>query len=242
MTDKGRIRVATFNIKHGARADEYHGNPKRVAEACESLDVDVLALQEVDQYTIRNRRADLPQLIAKATGLRPVFAPTMNFVFGRYGNALLAHEIEWAEAMPLGGARRFKTHLVGRELQFGYEPRNAIVAGVRIDGRAITVAATHLSTNPRIGQRQLLSIEQALVIQPKPNMLLGDLNLTRAEVTPFLPAAAELAEGLTFPAPSPHKQIDHIAVDGLKISAVEAVRFPEVSDHLALVATVELFD
>ena len=53
------------------------------------------------------------------------------------------------------------------------------------------------------------------------------------------PSSIDFVDGgePTFPAVKPVLRIDHIAVNGLTVEAVNAVRFP-VSDHLALVVDV----
>lgn len=235
------IKVATFNLKHGAGAEGYVGNPKATAEACASLKADVLALQEVDKRVVRSRCANLAGLVAKASGMNVVFAPTMKFHIGRYGNALLVNgEIEDVEVLDLGGGPRFRKHVAGHEFQRSYEPRNAILATARIGDRQYSVASTHLSTDHLTNSEQLTIVLDALACRPEPHILLGDLNQNRRQVLaqPLL-NTMELADGPpTFKSPSPNRNIDHIAVSGLTICAVEA-RLLAISDHLALVATLE---
>ena len=126
------VRLATFNIRHGAPSRGYKGEPERVAAACASLAADVLALQEVDRGLARSGRADLAQVAADAAGMEVVFAQTMPLRGGQYGNALLVRgEIEDVEIVRLPGGYRFWVRR---------EPRNAIVATARLsmtsdDGR-----------------------------------------------------------------------------------------------------------
>ena len=67
MTTAATLRVATFNLKHGATAAGYIGNPALVAAACAELDADILALQEVDRHIWRSRFSDLYQRAAGTT-------------------------------------------------------------------------------------------------------------------------------------------------------------------------------
>jgi endonuclease/exonuclease/phosphatase family metal-dependent hydrolase len=223
------VRVATFNIRHGAPTTGYRGDPDRVAAACAALGVDVLALQEVDHGLARSQRAHLAARAAEAAGMEMVFAPTMNLRGGEYGNALLARgDIEDVDVVGLAPGYRF-----GRKR----EPRNAILATVRVGERRLSVAVTHLSTQRWASHGQLGQVIEVLHRRDGPQLLMGDLNRTSAEVIAH-PATAALefaAAPPTFPALKPVLQIDHIGVRGVEIGPVRAVRLP-VSDHLALVA------
>ena len=231
----GLLRLATFNIRHGAPSRGYRGDPERVAAACASLAADVLALQEVDQGLARSGGADLAREAAEAAGMNYVFAPTMPLRGGNYGNALLVRgAIDDVEILRLPGGYRFWVRR---------EPRNAIVATIRPDraaGRPVSVAATHLSTQRWASRGQLSQVVDRLTSRPRPHVLLGDLNRTSAEVKSH-PAFGRIgfADGgePTFPALKPVLRIDHVALNGLDIEAVAAVRLP-LSDHLALVADV----
>jgi endonuclease/exonuclease/phosphatase family metal-dependent hydrolase len=235
------IRLATFNTQHGARAEGYLGNPEQTAAACASLRADVLALQEVDKGTLRCRRADLAALVAEASDMKVVFAPSIRFRIGSYGNALLVRgEIENYEVLEMTGGHRIRLRWRGHQLLAGHEGHNAILATVRVGERRISLAATHLSTEPPVNARHLPQVISALAARPEPRVLMGDLNRRRHQILELLATnGLVLADGPpTFPAPSPTAAIDQIAVTGLTVRAVEAVALP-VSDHLALVADVE---
>jgi endonuclease/exonuclease/phosphatase family metal-dependent hydrolase len=223
------VRVATFNIRHGAPVNGYRGDPDQLAAACAGLGVDVLALQEVDHGLARSKRAHLAQRAAEAAGMEMVFAPTMTLRGGDYGNALLVRgSIDEVEIVGLQPGYRFWAKR---------EPRNAIVATARIGERRLSVAATHLSTQRSTSRGQLVDVIDALHRRDRPQLLMGDLNRTAAEVL-GVPATEvlEFAAGPpTFPAIKPVLQIDHIAARGVEIGDVTAIRLP-VSDHLALVA------
>lgn len=228
------LRLATFNIKHGAPADKYRAKPQLVGEACAQLEADILALQEVDNNTFRVNRNDLTAQAAKATGMNAVFAKTMQFYAGSYGNALLVRgDIQDVEIVALGGSKRFK--LARQHIKFGYEPRNALVATARINNQDISVGATHLTTEPGLQKQQLFQVLQRLYERPAPRVLLGDLNMTHRQI-----AAAGLLSAMdfvrakpTFPVHEPRKQIDHIALDGLR-HVHNQTHHMAVSDHLSL--------
>lgn len=235
------MRLATFNVKHGALGEGYRSNPDLLVEACVELQADILALQEVDRRTVRSRGADLPALIAKETDMKVVFAKTMQFCIGQYGNALLVRgDIDEDTILSMRGGHRFRQKVGERTVRLRHEPRNAIVATAHIGEKAVSIAATHLSPERKYSKQQLPQVLAELACRPEPQVLMGDLNLSRREVLAQLQGSSlTLADSLpTFPASSPKRAIDHIAVNGLTITNSEAILLP-VSDHLAFVAEVQ---
>lgn len=238
------FRLATFNIKHGATARGNRGDPDAVAEACASLQADVLALQEVDHGVPRSGSTDLAAVAAEATGMKVVFAPAMRIGSGRYGNALLVRgDVMNHEVLMLKGPRWRRARRIAR-IPAGPEPRNVILATARVGGHRLSIAATHLDTRETISRTQLRQAVAKLQSLPEPWVLMGDLNRTSDDVLsePLL-RPMELVRGPhTFPAPNPMRSIDHLAVRGLVIrpDSVRAVRSARVSDHLALVCDVDM--
>ena len=224
-----RIRVVSFNILHGQRAD---GSGKvdlpLLQRSAASLEPDLLALQEVDVGVPRSGRADQARAVGEATGLHAVFGKAARVGgIGKYGNALLARTgITDVDVVALP-----KTHR-------NHEPRAAIVATV--DG--ITVCATHLSIHRPEVHDQLAAAVGPLTSRPGPRMLVGDLNLLPDEVAHVVEAAGmTLADTTapTFPRNEPRIRIDHVAVsDDLRVVGVEVVPTAS-SDHCALVVEVE---
>ena len=235
------IRVATWNIKHSAYRDRYRGNPRLLAKACASLGAHILALQEVDKGVVRSGFYDMASLAAKECGMEPIFVPTLQYKIGQYGNTLLANgKVLSRDHKEFDGGPRFRLKMgKRRQLAFGYEPRNAIVANFAVQNRELHVYATHLSTQKQLRSQQLDRLLGTIPASLAPLIVLGDLNMTRKEALPYFQNAnMELLDGpSTYPADEPRRSIDHIAVRGLAAEAIQAVRLP-VSDHRALVADV----
>lgn len=225
------MRVATWNCQHG------RPEPPRIGESAAALDVDVLAMQEVDRGSRRVEQRDLAAMVQEAFGGHLTWAPAFTFSDGgEYGNALLVRgEVRDELVLPLPGRRRGK----------GSEPRVASITAVVVDGREWTVANTHLSTHRRMAAEQLVALLDALRSWPAPRVLLGDLNLEVPHLLPSLTAESyRLAIGpATHPAQRPRRQIDHVAVSGQGCSVVpwEAVQLA-VGDHRALIADVSCPD
>lgn len=221
------VRIATFNLHHAAPPGRpYTG--RGLKAAVQQLDVDLLALQEVDRRVSRSRFSDQAAIVSRATGLHPVFVSARPLgPFGRYGIALLSAE-------PASAIE------VVRLPSFGMEPRVAIVASVVLGGVRVSVAATHLQNRRRVAAAQIDVVLERLMARPGPHVLLGDLN-----AGPDLLGRSMSEHGLiraesppTFPTRAPTDSIDWIAVRGLTVRDAEV---PDVwlSDHFPLVATVE---
>src|SRR6266545_5861292 len=107
-----RLRVATWNCQHGRPA------PAKIGESVALLDVDVLAMQEVDRNTRRVGGRDLAHTAREAFEAELVWAPALSLGDGGdYGNALLVRgEVLDSEVVVLPGRRRR-----------GSEPRVALV-------------------------------------------------------------------------------------------------------------------
>ncbi len=230
-----RLRVATFNIKHGTRPGlrpwPWVTLP-RLQAAVRSLDADVVGLQEVDRRLVRSWFVDQARYCAKAAG-----APAYQFVRarwllgGHYGNALVVRgELRGAD-------------LVRLPRPAGTEPRVALVAPAVVRETEVTLACTHLHNHEPTAAEQLLALLAVLATRRRPLVLMGDLNLPREQFVPVLEAAGfdPGPVALTTPWPEPARQIDVVAVAGGRVLSAEAPPEP-TSDHRPVVADIELAD
>ncbi|MEX2254773.1 MAG: endonuclease/exonuclease/phosphatase family protein [Acidimicrobiia bacterium] len=229
----GVVRVATFNIRHGAAGDD-HVRPVALLRACAALDPDLLGLQEVERGRRRSWYVDQGRLVAAYLRARSVDGPAIQRNRWRaYGNSLIVRgrvrDVEVLD-LPRGPER---------------EPRSAVVATVTVHGLTLAVAVTHLQHRPARLRHlphdaggQLRSVLEALAARPRPRILLGDLNLQPPTAVPILEDAGfTVAEhGPTYPADEPRLRLDYVAVDGLRVRDVQIAGAAEVSDHRAVVA------
>jgi endonuclease/exonuclease/phosphatase family metal-dependent hydrolase len=229
----GAIRVATFNIRHGATVDDLV-RPVALARACAELDPDVLGLQEVERGNRRSWYVDQGRFVAAYLRARYAAGPAVRRSRWRtYGNGLVARgrirDVAVVD-LPRGPER---------------EPRSAVLAVVTVGEVRISVAVTHLQHRPaRLrhlpsdGARQLSAVLDALRARPSPRLLLGDLNLQPPAAQPILESAGfTVAEhGPTYPADVPRIRLDYVAVDGLRVGDVRVAGHASVSDHRAVVA------
>lgn len=247
------LRVATFNLQHGRRADGTV-DLDRLTAAVVSLDADILALQEVDRAQPRSGNADLASLIAKATGARSWhFQPVLRGVAGQdalvrangdegsdvptYGIALLSrYEVtDWKSLRLPRLPVRHPYRSAGRWVRVNEEPRSAMLAMINTPLGPLTMINTHLTIVPGSRIRQLRRLARSVRRFPDPVVIAGDLNVAApwpTRVTRY----RSLATTPTFPANQPVRQIDHLLTRGWAVRT-HTVSTPEldVSDHRALV-------
>ncbi|GAB4096649.1 endonuclease/exonuclease/phosphatase family protein [Brachybacterium horti] len=174
------MRVATFNIHHGADARGRLDLTRTVA-AIAATGADLVALQEVDvRFGVRSRDQDQASLLGEALGMDVRFGPAMVRGEGDgYGLALLSRA-------PIGEA---VMHVLPgasgpRPLR---EPRGVLDARVELPGEgSVRVLVTHLDHDHWSHRdAQVREILRLVAEDAGPVVLLGDLNAD--------PSAPELA-------------------------------------------------
>jgi endonuclease/exonuclease/phosphatase family metal-dependent hydrolase len=248
------VRLATFNILSGRSPDDGRVDVSRFAEAVQSLDADVLGLQEVDRHQARSQHHDLTEIAAQAMGAvdhRFVAAiagtpgESWSAATGEedagtaaYGVALLSRfpvqswEVVRLPALPFPAPHVFAGRR--RPVLVRDEARVAVVALVGTPSKAITVVTTHLSFIDGWNDAQLWRLRRALAGRRGPLVLMGDLNMGTRRATRGT-GLASLAAAQTFPADRPTRQIDHVLARRLRSrpTSATAVELP-MSDHRAL--------
>ncbi|WJD96141.1 endonuclease/exonuclease/phosphatase family protein [Streptomyces antimycoticus] len=240
-----RLRVATFNIHHGASPADVL-DLERVARVIQDLRVDVVGLQEVDRFWKRSGFVDQPAWLGERLGMRHAFGANLDLdpeEPGRprrqYGTAVLSREPirSWTN-----------THL---PLVPGHEQRGLLRATLEVRGGCVDFAVTHLQHDDTMErERQAARIVELLGSSPERTVLVGDLNATPE--TPELgiltgalddvwPRAGS-GDGFTYDALDPHARIDfHLASRDLRpLTAQVVTADPEASDHLPVVSDLEM--
>jgi endonuclease/exonuclease/phosphatase family metal-dependent hydrolase len=214
------VRVATWNVQHARRPDGVI-DVELAGRTVAGFDADLVALQELDVRARRSDRVDQPAAIASVARLRHAFAPGRRLGWlGRFGIALLSRgSIEDLEVLRLPGDRNRRAALLARTSE-------------------VSVAVAHLSRRRAESAVQLSLVLDRLLLRPGPHLLLGDLNRRDHEVGVLAERGLGVAGGpATYPAHAPVLRIDHVAVTGMAVGAVEVPAVP-VSDHRPVVVEV----
>lgn len=256
------MRIATWNLLHGLDVRTGRIDLAGVAEAIDALDVDVLAVQEVDRELRRSGDVDQVADLAAKLGWHGVFAPALLGNPARrwqpgpgsgpdpggpaYGVGLLSrHPLLAPEriALPGGGAGERRPEDVGRAMP-GWDNEPRVVLRARVapsGGPEVVLATSHLSYLPWRGLRQLRIARCWLSSLPGPALLMGDLNLPARALRPALVGSGWCAPpaGPTYPSWRPGMQLDHLlARDGRLADVRVGPRGP--SDHLPVTGRLVL--
>ncbi|CUI97470.1 endonuclease/exonuclease/phosphatase family protein [Cognatishimia activa] len=223
MTDS-YLRIASYNIRK-ARGRDQRRDPGRVLDVINTLDADIVVLQEADRR-LGQRPAALPKdLIGSYCDYRVVPLSKNDVSLGWHGNAVLVRpEIEVS---------------VEKTLDLpGFEPRGAAI--ISLAGSVnVTLAATHLGLRRKDRRAQQTMICNVLPTS-SPFIVAGDFN-EWSSTTGFEPFERELtmhAPGKSFPTGWPMAKLDRFAVsEDLKVISSGVADTPlsrRASDHLPI--------
>lgn len=262
------MKVGSANLLSGRSLADGLIDAGRLSAAAGLLDVDVLALQEVDRNQARSGQVDQAALVARVSGaVDGRYAASLEGTPGagwtastrfeplptddeatagpaRFGIALLSRRpVERWEVLRLAPAQgRYPMPIPSRPARLLWlrdEPRVAIAAV--LTDPPITIATTHLSFVPFVAVRQLTRVRRWLAELPGPSLLVGDLNLP-APIARRISQGTPLVCGPTFPSPRPRLQLDHALAARLPAGARwdgRVVALP-ISDHRALMVELSL--
>jgi endonuclease/exonuclease/phosphatase family metal-dependent hydrolase len=160
--DDSILTVVTYNIR-GCRDNEGQADSLAIAEELEKLGADVIALQEVDNGLPRSHFINQARTIARYLNMNYVYAPSINFLIGTYGNAVISNRpVLSSRVVPLPSS---------------LEPRTLLDVIIELNGSPFHVYTTHLGLkkSERVEQFQYLR-EYLRTNAAKPAVFLGDLN------------------------------------------------------------------
>lgn len=236
------LKVMAYNI--------HHANPpespdlidlEAIVEVIRNEAPDIVALQEVDVNTERSGPINQAEEIARRLNMNYFFAKAIDYDGGEYGVAILSK-------FPISGTEIFR---LPTKWETNGEPRVVASADIELgNGRVIKFGSTHLDAQGKHTNR-LLQVKEIAKISQEVNLpfiIAGDFNAV---------AGSEVIEILdnhftrtcdecpfTISAKNPTKAIDFIAFrdseDSFKVSDHRVIDEPYASDHLPLVAEIEI--
>ncbi|MGH8792645.1 MAG: endonuclease/exonuclease/phosphatase family protein [Stackebrandtia sp.] len=236
-----KLRVATFNIHHAEDPDGVI-SIERVASIIESMDVDIVGLQELDRFYRRSEFVDQPYWLSSRLGMQVVFGANIErepddpaYPPRQYGTAILSR---W----PLTKWKNTFLPKLGDSEQRGLLQATAIVKGHKF-----IFSNTHLQHDDNIQREmQAEAIVELLGPEPAQTVLVGDMNgLPGTPEIEILKTAFEDVwdlqgdgPGYTYPSRAPDVRIDYVfgASDVEAKSAEVFTGDPLASDHMPLTA------
>lgn len=234
-----RLNALSYNIHHGEGVDGQL-DLERIARVVDSVDADLVSLQEVDQRATRSQSVDQPAALARLTGLRVVYGDNIPLQGGLYGNAVLSR---WPIARH--GNQRLPNIDRG-------EQRGVLEAEIALPGwpAPLLFLATHFDHRPNDRERResAAAVNALVARRPlQPALLAGDLNDVPTSPTlqelgrQWTRANAEIQP--TIPVAKPVQQIDYVLFrppERWRVIRTQVLDEAVASDHRAVLAVVEL--
>jgi len=235
--DKGYpLKVLSYNLRFGE-----HASLEELAEFIKSENPDVVALQEVDVRTNRERAPhqngkDFITELGFRTGMLTAYARTIDYSGGYYGIGILSK-------YPFEKTRKILLPVP----EGSNEQRALLLADVELPtGQQFTFISTHLDhSSSKVRTIQAKAINKALKKIKQPLIIAGDFN--------GQPDSPEISKGMrnwlqacspdfTIPSQNPKSKIDYIFYRPAKTWKVKNSYTPQVtlSDHLPVVAEMEI--
>lgn len=231
-----KLKVLCYNLRFGELA-----SLEELAEFIKEVDPDIVALQEVDVKTNRERAVhqngkDFITELGYRTGLLSAYARTIDYSGGYYGIGILSkYSFE-------------KTRKIMLPIPEGSrEQRALLLADVELPGeRKFTFISTHLDhSSSSVRSIQVQAINEALEDNPLPLIIAGDFNAS--------PDSPEIKQGMkeylqlcgddyTISSDNPRSKIDYIFGKPVNRWNKLYAETPQIqlSDHLPVISEVEL--
>lgn len=238
------LRVATFNIHHGAGLDGLV-DLERIARVVEQGGAEVVGLQEVDRHwSERSSFVDQATWLAERLGMHVVFGANLDVdpltpdaPRRQYGTAILSQHV----------IRDWRNTLLPRPE--GGEQRGLLEVGIKVRGVPVRIFNTHLQHTSQVERlAQIARIREVLAQTSRSVVLLGDLNASPE--TPEIGAITEdladawaqagVGDGFTYDAATPHARIDYVMSSPDVVARSAVVVATDASDHLPVVVDLAL--
>ncbi len=233
------IRVMSYNIHHGEGLDKKI-DLERIADLIKREKADIVGLQEVDRGVERTARRDLPEELAKLTGMTVYFERNIIYQGGDYGNAVLSK-------FPI--KKKNNTHY--KMLRVG-EQRGVLQLLLNVHGKELLFMNTHIDYREDDAERLINADELKRIVADAgktPVILCGDFNTTpdshtHQKISGFLDDTWELigqGSGFSYSAEKPEKRIDYIWITKSSIEPIKMeVLKSDASDHLPVIGEFRL--
>lgn len=235
----GELKIVSFNIRHCSNVETDKIDYDAFASYLESLDADIIALNEVRGKCLLPDYDAQAAILAEKLGYYYYFAKAIdvgNIV--SYGNAVLTRlKIKTCETIRIPAPDILS-------LDGDYEPR--CLLKLTVAEPELTVLVSHFG----LSEEEKVSAVNTVMdnIPDGKCVLMGDLNVTPEKDTldPIRTRLVDIAslseqELLTFRSKDPHCRIDYIfASPDISVNSVYVSPSYPLSDHMPLVAQIKL--
>ncbi len=210
-------------------------NLQRITDFISSQDPDIVGLVEVDTGSIRSRRINQAEAIARAMGHYSAYQC-------KYGEASLNNRLPIVRNQ--GNAFLAAPRVHGERFHYFQKGIKRLIIELELDEFAVFLV--HLSLKYRHRQAQLHHLHDLVVAADKPVIVAGDFNAFWGDHEIYLFTKATglrsaNVDGLpSYPSRSPRKELDFVLYgDGVRVTNffIPQVAF---SDHLPLVCDFEI--
>ena len=223
-----KVRVMSYNVKNGGGLDGIK-DITRNGELVRKAQPDVVAVQEVDSCTRRNKFYVLGKMAEAAGGYHAYFGPTIPYAGGKYGIGVLTKE-------PALSVEFYR-------LPCPKEPRGMLV----VELKKYYIISTHLSLKEAQRVESVAIIKDVVSkLKNKPVFIAGDMNArpNSAPIVAFKEFTTLLSDDskYTFPSTNPRVCIDYIFGVNGSFKVLNRKIFYEslASDHLPLYVDVKV--
>jgi endonuclease/exonuclease/phosphatase family metal-dependent hydrolase len=233
------LKVATYNIRKCLGTDRRR-DPARVLAVLAEIDADIVALQEADRRFGMRVSAIPYHMFLEHSDYVPVDLsgrpPNLIKGIGWHGNAILVRRgatVHHAQALPLPTL----------------EPRGAVVAEIRVKGKALRIIGLHLDLSGLWRRRQIRALLTYLdcAALHLPTIIMGDFNQwsDRGALSEFAFHHHRLVKTPpSFHSRRPVARLDRIIVSHdimvEQADAHDTTLSRLASDHLPLWATIQI--
>ena len=223
-----KLRIMSYNVKNGGGKDGIK-DIKRCGQLVREAQPDVVAVQEVDSVTRRNKFYVLGRMAEAAGGYHAYYGPTIPHSGGKYGIGVLTKEPALSVAF--------------HRLPCPKEPRGLLV----VELNKYYILCTHLSLSEPYRVESVAIIKDVVSkLKNKPVFIAGDMNAKphSAPIVAFKEFAQLLTDDTkyTFPSDDPRVCIDYIfGVNGSFKVLKNYVFYDSLfSDHVPLYVDVKV--
>lgn len=195
FTQNTEVNILSYNV-HNCIGMDKKQDYQRIADVILQSLPDVVALQELDSMTVRNKGVYALNELEKLTGMHGIYASAIPFQGGSYGIGILSKEAPIGyEIIPMPGREEKRTLIVAEYKDYVF-------------------CATHQSLTPEDQIASVPLILQAVAGIDKPVFMAGDMNSAPASKPQQMLAKQFITlndtSAYTFPADKPNRCIDYI--------------------------------